>query len=367
MIAPTGSHFRRRRPSPGAPLRLGYVPLTDCAPLIVAHELGMFARRGLSVSLSRELGWASVRDKLVQGELDAAHAPCAMPFALRLGVGCVPTECVAPLVLNLHGNAVTLATHLRKEGITDGPTLVEWMRRQRRSRQLVFGVVSLHSSHAWLLRTWLQRCGLDPLQELRLVVVPPPQMSANLRAGHLDGFCAGEPWNSVAIGRGDGWCAAPSCEISPGHPEKVLAVLGEVAELRHNDVVALTAALLEACAYCACPKNQESLVTLLSRRDYAALPSGSLRPALSGTFPLGANRTAHWPDFLVFQRSDSNDPTTDKAGWVVQHLLDSTARAKVPPVQLGRVFRSDLFGLARERIGVAPALPLLHENTLLTV
>ncbi len=332
------------------------MPLTDCAPLIVAQECGLFERRGFRVRLTRELGWASVRDKLVHGELDAAHAPCGLPFALTLGLGCVPTECLTPLVLNLHGNAITLSHTLRDDGVTDADSLARHIRRQRSVRTLVFGVVSLHSTHAWLLRTWLSRAGIDPECEVRLVVVPPPQMSANLRSGNLDGFCAGEPWNTVAINRGDGWCAAASCDLAPGHPEKVLAVRSDVFRAQPERMLELTAALLEAATACSLPENRETIVRLLSRREYLGLPAEQIRPAWTGELPLGTGRRGHWPDFLIFHRDESNDPSADKAGWVAQHLLTPAARTQLPPVQLGRVFRSDLFAQARERLLSLPHL-----------
>lgn len=363
MIAPAFHRSFVQRAT-DAPLRLGFVPLTDSAPLIVAQEFGLFARRGFRVKLTRELGWASVRDKLVHGELDAAHAPCGLPFALTLGLGCVPTECFTSLVLNLHGNAITLSQTLREEGVTDANSLARFIRRQRSIRTLVFGVVSLHSTHAWLLQTWLARAGIDPEREVRLVVVPPPQMSANLRSGNLDGFCAGEPWNTVAIHRGDGWCAAMSCDLAPGHPEKVLALRGDVFRAQPERMLDLTAALLEAALACSVPENQDAIVRLLARREYLGLPVDQIRPAWTGELPLGTGGRGPRPDFLVFHRDDSNDPSADKAGWVAQHLLNPVVRAQLPPVQLGRVFRSDLFAQARERLLSPPHLTACETSSI---
>lgn len=334
---------------------MGYVPLTDSTPLWVAHEYGLFARRGLKVTLSRELGWATVRDKLVHGQLDAAHAPCGLPFALTLGLGCVPTECFAPLVLSRHGNAITLSRSLREEGVTNGPTLAQYLRRQRSPRVLVFGVVSLHSTHAWLLRSWLTQAGLDPEREVRLVVVPPSLMSANLAGGNLDGFCAEEPWNSVAAERGEGGCVAASCELEPGHPEKVLVVRAQTWRLQPDRVLDLTSALLEAAMLCANPANRDGLIRLLARREFLGLPPEQIRPGWTGELSLGTGLRAHWPDFLVFHRGDSNNPSADSAGWVIRNLLEAVSESLIPP-DLGRVFRSDLFAQARERLGAVPRL-----------
>ncbi len=339
-----------RRSSRKSAVRLGFVPLTDAAPLLVAREFGFFARHDCDVVLSRELGWASIRDKLVHGELDAAHAPCGLPFALRLGLGCVATDCVAPLILNLHGNAITLSTALRREGVVDGPSLAEFVRTRRHSRTLVFGVVSLHSTHAWLLHSWLTQAGLRPDEDVRTVVVPPAQLAPNLHAGNLDGFCVGEPWNTVAIAHGVGWCAAASCQFAPGHPEKVLAVRGDFARTEPERHSRLVAALLEACAFCANPANADVILQVLSRREHLGIPVSRLRPAWAGPFVAGCGAVLNVPDFLVFQQGDSNEPTAARAGWVAQHLLGPDARAQLSPVELGRIFRHDLFVAARFEI-----------------
>ena len=231
----------------------------------------------------------------MHGELDAAHAPCSLPFAITLGLECVPTECLTPLVLNLHGNAITLSQSLRKEGVTEESSLAELILRQRSQRVLVFGVVSLHCTHAWPWRAWLARAGIDSDRDVRLVVVPPPQMSANLRSGNLDGFCAGEPWNSVAIAQGDGWCAAASCDLAPGHPEKVLAIPTETADAQPERILELTAALLEAAMVCALPANREPIVRLLARREYLGLPADQIRLAWTGELRLGTGIKANWP------------------------------------------------------------------------
>src|SRR6266850_1427849 len=221
------SQARLRSARRRAPLRLGFVPLTDCAPLVMAAELGLFRKYGLDVVLSRELGWASIRDKIIYGELEAAHALAAMPSAATIGFGSIPCECLAALVLNLHGNAITLSNDLWRRGVRDGSTLRQEIVRSRQSRPLTFGVVFSCSSHQFLLRGWLAAAGTDPDRDVRIVVVPPPQMVVNLEAGHLDGFCVGEPWNSVAVQARAGWCVAATAELEPGNPEKVLMVRRE--------------------------------------------------------------------------------------------------------------------------------------------
>src|SRR5215831_3365083 len=138
---------RQRLIRPAAPLRIGFVPLTDCAPLAMAKELGLFAKYGLRVELRRELGWATIRDKIIYRDLDAAHAVAGMPFAATLGVGSPACECLTALVINLHGNAITVSNELWKQGIRDAVALREEIHKRGRTQPLTFGVVYPFSAH----------------------------------------------------------------------------------------------------------------------------------------------------------------------------------------------------------------------------
>lgn len=331
-------------------LRLGFVPLTDCAPLVMAQELGLFKKYGLRVTLSRELGWATIRDKVIHGELDAAHAVAGMPVAATLGLNSVACDCLTALVLNLNGNAITLSQDLWNRGVRDGATLRSEIARTRGKKVFTFGVVYSFSSHHYLLRNWLTAAGIQPDRDVRIVVVPPPQMVPNLKAGHLDGFCVGEPWNSVAIRAGEGSVVAVSAELDPHHPEKVLMVRREFAEQRDQEHTTLIAALLEACAYCDNAANHDHIVSVLARPEFVNVPAAVLHCGLSGQFNFtrGAGRSI--TDFCIFHRHDANEPSADKAGWVLRNLRTSGAckDAALLNAALGRkVFRADIFTAAQ--------------------
>ncbi|HEU5071136.1 MAG TPA: CmpA/NrtA family ABC transporter substrate-binding protein [Verrucomicrobiae bacterium] len=345
-------------------LRVGFVPLTDCAPLVMAAELGLFRKYGLNVMLSRELGWATIRDKIIYGELDAAHAVAGLPMAATLGLGSVPCECVTGLVLNLHGNGITLSNELCCRGVTDAATLRTQIKLPRSGRALTFGIVSAVSSHNFLLRGWLAAAGINPDRDVRIVVVPPPQMVANLKSGNLDGFCVGEPWNSVAVQARAGVCVAVSSQLEPGHPEKVLMVRREFAEKREPEHFALMAALLEACAFCDEPANHELLVEVLARPQYVGAAAAALRCGIMGEFALVGGQPCRVADFNVFHRNDANEPGGDKAAWVLQHMR-SCGQHQEPSdfnFALGRrVFRIDLFEQAL-RLREANAAPIHHEQ-----
>src|SRR5688572_19881885 len=256
-----------------APLRLGFIALTDAAPIIVAQERGFFARRDLTVDLYREVGWATIRDKVLYGELDGAHALAPLLWSAQLGLGCGPTDVCTGIVLSLHGNAITLSTRLQAAGVHDMPTLRDEALRRRGENKLTFGIVFPHSMHHVLLRQWLLAARLDPERDVRIAIVPPAQMYRNLAAGTLDGYCSGEPWNTLAVQQGAGWCPARSATLSPGHIEKVLMVRSVFAQRRSAEHAALIAALAEAAAWCDESQNRAELAEILSAPAYLNVAS----------------------------------------------------------------------------------------------
>ena len=340
--------YRRRAPRVlgGQPLRLGYVPLCDAAPLIMAQELGLFAKHGLRVKLSREVGWATVRDKLIYRELDAAHAPAGMVFAATLGLGSIPVPCLTALVINLQGNAITLSENLWREGVRDGESLARHLRARGKGRPLTLGIVSTFSAHHFLLSQWLRQHGIDPLGDVQIVVVPPSQVFFNLRAGYVDGYCVGEPWNSLAVMVHEGWCTATSADLAPRHPEKVLMVRQDFAEERAEEHLAVVAALLEGCRYCDRSEHRERILETLAGPRYLDTSIQALRMSMAGTFDFGHGRIEKMSDFHVFHRLGANRPTLERANWVLDqmracHVLPDPDAAS--PRIANEVFRADLF------------------------
>ena len=340
----------------------------------MACEMGLYEKYGLRVSLHRELGWASVRDKIIYRELDAAHALAAMPLAATLGLGSMRCDCVSALVLNLHGNAITLSNDLWRRGIRDVATLRQEIIRTRHEKTFTFGVVFPFSSHNFLLRSWLAQGGIHPDRDVRIVVVPPPQMVSNLKAGHLDGFCVGEPWNSVAAQARAGWCVATSAELEPGHPEKVLMVRKDLAESRTAEHEALVAALIDACAYCDASENREEIVSVLSRSEYVNAPVEALRRGFEGEFNFGGNTTRMVPDFNIFNRQNTNEPSSQKAAWAIEHLRRSGLCPDTGALDFNlgrRIFRADIFEKAFRLRHVTTPTKYKHEkhteNQLVTV
>jgi len=319
-------------------IRLGFVPLVDCAPFIVAAELGGFKRRGLNVTLSRELGWASVRDKILYGELDAAHALGPMVFLLSLGLGGAQCPCFTPLVISAQGNAITISRELWDAGVRDASGIREWRAKHHARERLTFGIVFPYSAHHVMLRQWLLAGGINLESDVRFVVVPPPQMVANLKAGHLHGYCAGEPWNQLAVQTGIGFRAACSSELAPRHPEKVLLVREEAWTNREDELLALATTVLEACAYCADPANAESVADLLAERRFIGVSRAAIVASLLGDQPPKAARP------ILFHGAEVNDPTVDKSSWIATELHRAGMLSQtVSAPRLSAMFRSDLF------------------------
>ena len=336
------------RPRSRQDLRLGYIGLNDCAPLVVAKELGFFEKQGLQVALTREVGWATIREKILFGDLDAAHAPAGMVIAATAGLGSIAEDCLTSLVLNLHGNAIVLSQRLHRIGVRDGHSLREHVRRKK--EPLTFGVVYQWSSHHVLLRDWLRAHGIVPDGDIRIVIVPPSQVFSNLRAGNLDGYCVGEPWASLAVMNRSGWVVARSAELAPLHPEKVLMVRRAFAECAPEEHAALGAALLEACSFCDNPENREEIIQLLSRREYVGAPAEALRMSMGDTYDYGYGRVEACQGFNLFHRNDANMPTAEKAAWVIQGLLRTGLTESLPPNLASRCFRQDLFAKAQSRL-----------------
>jgi ABC-type nitrate/sulfonate/bicarbonate transport system substrate-binding protein len=307
----------------------------------MAQELGLFEKHGVKVHLSREVGWATIRDKIIYGDLDAAHALAPLLIATTLGLGSAKADCLTGLVLNLEGNAITLATSIRDEVEPNQRSLLDWMRERR--TPLILGIPFLYSSHYFLARSWLRSQGLDPSRYAQFVVVPPPQMATNLKAGHLDGYCSGEPWNSVAVKGGFGWQAATSAEIAPGHLEKVLMVRRQFAEERADEHIRLVSALLEACQFCAIPANLDRIIETLGEPQFVNAPAAALRLGCVNVYGNASKSTVD---------SSSHEPSATKGLWLLNQMRESGLLPRSIVIDnkfAAGMFRADIFQSASER------------------
>jgi NitT/TauT family transport system ATP-binding protein len=311
-----------RLPALTGTFRLGYVPLVDAAPLLVAEALGLFADRGLTVSLSTELGWGSIREKLVYGELDAAHAPGPLLFSILLGTDSRACGVSTDLVLSLQGNGITLSRRFWDRGVRD-PRTFQTMVRNQAPHKPAFAVVARFSSHHFLLRRWLRSAGLDPDRDVRIVVLPPPLVAEHMKERQIDGFCAGEPWNSAAALSGEGWVIATSASLAPRHPEKVLLSRNEVLHRQPEGYAALREALLAACHFCDQPENRRTVADMLHESRAFPVPKEVLMNSLVGPFNTGLAELDGKVPFLIFHRGGANEATRERAQWCLEAVAEA--------------------------------------------
>ena len=301
------------------PVKIGFALLSDSAPLTVARELGLFAKHGLDVVLTRELGWASIREKILYQDLDAAHAPAPMLYRLLFGLDGKPCDVFTSYFMNAGGNAVTLSTGLRRMGVRSALDLKRLLRSKHPER-LIFAVVSLFSCHYFLLRRWLISGGIDPDKEVLIAVLPPEQMLSSLQNGHIEGFCSAEPWNSAAVMAGTGWCPATSGSLAPAHPEKILLTRSAFADRCPDEHAALLRAVDEACQWCEEPANRPALVDMLSSCRWFRECRLALRPALLGPFDCGDGNRVAAADLLRFHGPAINAATEEKGAWLLSQM-----------------------------------------------
>lgn len=346
--------MRRGEPNrTGAVLKVGFMAVADCAPLVYAQQSGLFDEYEVKVQLHRENSWSNIRDKVIYGELDAAHAPATLPFLANLGLESDVCACVSALVLSLQGNAISVSNELWQEGVRDAETLRELIHRRWGKRTFTFGVVFPVSAAYFLLRQWLQRAGIVPETELRIVTVPPEQMFPTLKLGYLDGCCVGEPWTSLVAQAGVGHCITTSMELAPLHPETVLMTRHQFATERAEEHERLLAALLEACVFCDRPRNRLLLSELLGQPEYVNAPIECLK---AGLLPGTGPTTDRVPELAVFHRHNTNEPSEDKAAWIIDQLYQLLNQSPFRRPTYGRapvlknVFRRDIYERVRSRV-----------------
>lgn len=336
-------------------LELGFLPLTDCAPLVVAKEKGFFRKHGLEeVTLSREPSWRAIAEGMATGRLDAAMMAAGMPLAMTLGLeGKMPLPMVIALVLSRNGNAITLDRRFYEQGVR---TLADFKGAIAAEPDLrhTLGMVHPASMHNLLLRYWLAAGGIDPDRDVELKVIPPPQMVSSLKAGTIDGFCAGEPWNSRAVQEDLGYVIATDLDIWAGHPEKVLGVQEAWAQRYPQTHLALVKALLEACEYCDDLRHREEIVQILAQPQYIGSQVNFLRPGFVDPYATRLGSQARsLPRFNQFHVDQTNCPGRAEGLWILTQL----ARWGVTPFPknwveiLERVRRVDLFGEAARQLG----------------
>jgi NitT/TauT family transport system ATP-binding protein len=344
-------------------LTIGFIPLVDAAPLIVAGELGFAEAEGLRLRLAREISWANIRDRVVVGHFDAAQMLAPMPIASTLGLGALATPMIAPFSLGLGGNAITLSLDLvaamgrQGAGLEAGPAALAraFAAVAAARKPPTLAVVHPFSAHNYELRYWLAFAGLDPDRDVEIVVLPPSLMADAMREGRIDGFCAGEPWNSLAVEAGLGAVAATKSQLWRQGPDKVLALRADWPQRRPAALPALLRALYGAAAWAGDEANHSALAELLARPDYLDAPAPILARALSGRLVTAPGGPAQpMPDFLEFHAHAANFPWRSHALWFAAQMARWGQVAASPETfaRAAAVYRPDLYRAALAPLGV---------------
>jgi nitrate/nitrite transport system substrate-binding protein len=274
-------------------VRIGFMPLTDCASVVMASTLKFDEKNGIRIVLVRKTSWAAMRDGLVSGELDAAHVLYGLAYGLHLGIGGPRQDMAVLMTLNHNGQGISLSRALAEQGAVDGESLARHMREQ--PRDYTFAQTFPTGTHAMWLYYWLAAHGIDPLADVRVITVPPPQMVANARAGRMDGFCVGEPWNQRGIAEGVSIHAASSQDIWADHPDKVLGTSAAFVRDNPHTARALVRAVLEASRWIdASETNRCAMAAAISTQPFVDVPVDAIEDRILGRYDNGLGRT--WRD-----------------------------------------------------------------------
>lgn len=344
----------------GAVLSVGFIPLVDAAPLVVAQEMGFAAEQGLALNLVRAPSWSNLRDMLVFGRVDAAHMLAPVPVAAALGLGGAGAALSAISILSVNGNLIgvsaTLAARMRAAGhgfgfadaraagkaliaAADGPLRV--------------GVPFPFSMHAELLYYWLSALGLPAPQGVDIRTVPPPLMADALKAGEIDAFCVGEPWGSIAVEQGVGTLLLPAKAIWAFSPEKVVAVRADWATAEPGLSARLIRAAWQAGRWLADPRSRVLTAELLARPEYLDLPPEIIDRALSGAFTISPSGEQRAVDgFVEFHRGAANFPWRSQSQWIAYQLAARNGLDRAGAIaRAGTVFRADIYRSALAGLG----------------
>jgi len=350
----------------GAKLRIGYTPLVDAAALVVAVDLGFAAAENLDVDLVREVSWSNVRDKLNIGLFDAAHLLSPVAIASSLGIGHVRVPIVAPFNLGLNGNAITVSPQLfsaltaAADGDIADPAVsaralarVVAEQKARGGEPLTFGMTFPFSNHNYQLRFWMAAGGIDPDEDVRLVVLPPPYMVESLASGHVDGFCVGAPWNSVAVDAGIGHILHFGCEIQSRVTEKVFAVRERWASDNPDTLAALIRALAAAANFVEDSSNLATVSTTVARR--LGVDSELIVRTLTGALKIAPDGVVRLSKrYIMIGRNGASRPDPVQAAWIYAQIV-RWGQAPLSEELLGlaqAVFRPDLYDAA---LGATPS------------
>jgi len=336
-------------------MKFGIIALTDCSPIVIAHEKGLFKKYGINSTVNKGANWAAIRDSLSNGDIQATHMLTGMPIASTMGLlGSPKKPMVIPWMMNRNGQAITLKAELKGKVKDDPKALKPFVDAAKAAGSpMTFAMTFPPGTHAMWMRYYLGAGGINPDKDVALVVVPPAQMVANMRIGKMDGFCVGEPWNARSIVDGIGFTSLSTQDIWKDHPEKVCAFTAEFAEKNPKTVKAVLKALHEASVWLDKMENRVEQVKIVSAASYINCPPEIILGRLQGHYDYGDGRTKEDPNYMIFSSRNCNYPQPKFAKWwlsqfrrwgMVQGAPDYEGVAK-------QVMRPDIYEEAMKEIG----------------
>ena len=342
-------------------IRIGFIPLTDCASVVMAAVNKFDEKYGIKIIPTKEASWAGVRDKLVNGELDMAHVLYGLIYGVHMGIGGPKKDMANLMTLNHNGQALTLSKALADKGATDIGSLVGLMKKE--PREYTFAQTFPTGTHAMWLYYWLASGGVNPMKDVKAIVVPPPQMVANMRVGNMDGFCVGEPWNHRAIMDGIGITAATTQDVWKDHPEKILGCTAEFVQKNPNTCRAVIMAILEAGRWIdASISNKMKMAEVIAQRAYVNTSVDAINQRILGRYQNGLGKTWDDPNHMKFFNDGAvNYPYLSDGMWfLTQHKR--WGLLKDHPDYLGvarKINQTELYAQAASKLGVSvPKSPM---------
>jgi nitrate/nitrite transport system substrate-binding protein len=343
--------------SPESPnVRFGIIALTDCSPIVIAHEKGLFKKHGIQSSISKEASWAVIRDKLQTGDNQATHMLIGMPIASTMGLlGSPKKPMVFPWMLNRNGQAITLKSEFLGKVQEDPKALKPFVEKAKSlGEPMTFAMTFPPGTHAMWMRYYLGAGGINPDKDVNLITIPPPQMVANMKVGKMDGFCVGEPWNARAVSDKIGFTAITTQRIWKDHPEKVCAFLAEYAEKNPKTVKAVLKALHEASVWLDDLGNRPEQCDIVSKPSYVNCPKEVILGRLLGDYDLGDGRKYKDPFPMIFSQRNCNYPQPKYVAWWLSQLRRWGMVTGAPDYAgiAAKVARPDLYEAAMKEMGV---------------
>src|SRR5213075_987714 len=291
-------------------MKFGMIALTDCSPIVIAQEKGIFKKYGITSVVSKGANWAAIRDSLSSGDLQATHMLTGMPIASTMGLlGSPKKPMIVPWLLNRNGQSITLANKFKGKVTDDPKALKPFVEDAKKAgNPLTFAMTFPPGTHAMWTRYYLGAGGINPDTDIALITVPPAQMVANMKVGKMDGFCVGEPWNARAIADDIGFTSINTQGIWKDHPEKVCAFMGEFAEKNPKTVKAVLKALHEASVWLDDLNNRPEQVQIVSKATYINCPPEILLGRMQGHYDYGDGRKKEDSNYMIFSKRNCNYP-----------------------------------------------------------